>query len=134
MDSLVVMAVMVVVAIHVGVDVPLGIPLLITQLMVLVVVYWPQQNSGRGLLGAHPSQAQASQWCSKCSTPQHSYSNCPHRYHGPESLTAPFAGMHVAQYPPPLDFTYHGDVGFRSCPIKDLFEPPFNPQLLCQEG
>ncbi|KAK0602034.1 hypothetical protein LWI29_029746 [Acer saccharum] len=70
--------------------------------------YWPQQNSGRGLLGSHPSHAQASQWCS---TPQHSYSNCPHRYHGPESLTALFAGMHVTQYPPPPDFTWYPDTG-----------------------
>ncbi|KAK0585683.1 hypothetical protein LWI29_032390 [Acer saccharum] len=73
--------------------------------------YWPQQNSGRGLLGSHPSQAQASQWCSTCYTHQHSYSNCPHQYHGPESLTAPFAGLHVAQYPPPPDFTWYPDTG-----------------------
>ncbi|KAK0595333.1 hypothetical protein LWI29_005658 [Acer saccharum] len=71
--------------------------------------YWPQQTGGRGLLGAHPSQA--SQWCSTCSTSQHSQSHCPHRYHGPESLTAPFIGMHVAQYPPPPDFTWFPDTG-----------------------
>ncbi|KAK0580808.1 hypothetical protein LWI29_006492 [Acer saccharum] len=71
--------------------------------------YWQQQNGGRGLLGAHPSQVPSPQWCSTCFTPQHSHLNCPHRYHGPESLTAPFAGMHVAQYPPPSDFTWYPD-------------------------
>ncbi|KAK0581443.1 hypothetical protein LWI29_013886 [Acer saccharum] len=69
------------------------------------------QNGGRGLLGAHPSQAHSPQWCPTCSTPQHSLSNCPHRFHGPESLTAPFAGMHVAQYPPPPDLTWYPDTG-----------------------
>ncbi|KAK0598205.1 hypothetical protein LWI29_032524 [Acer saccharum] len=75
--------------------------------------YWPQQigNGGRGLLGVHPSPTHSPQWCSTCSTPQHSVSNCPHRYHGPESLTAPFKGMHVAQYPSPPDFTWYPDTG-----------------------
>ncbi|KAK0605932.1 hypothetical protein LWI29_032358 [Acer saccharum] len=77
--------------------------------------YWSQQqhnNHGScGLLGAHPSQTYLPQWCPTCSTPQHSLSNCPHRYHGPESLTAPFAGMHVAQYPPPPDLTWYPDTG-----------------------
>ncbi|KAK0580027.1 hypothetical protein LWI29_035292 [Acer saccharum] len=71
--------------------------------------YWPQQTGDRGLLGAHPSQA--SQWCSTCSTSQHSYSHCPHRYNAPECLIAPFAGMHVAQYPPPPDFTWYPNTG-----------------------
>ncbi|KAK0589668.1 hypothetical protein LWI29_017075 [Acer saccharum] len=75
--------------------------------------YWPQQNGngGRGLLGVHPSPTYSPQWCSACSTPQHSVSNCPHRYHGPESLTAPFTGMHVAQYPSPPDFTWYPNTG-----------------------
>ncbi|KAK0601255.1 hypothetical protein LWI29_022481 [Acer saccharum] len=73
--------------------------------------FWPQQNGGCGLLGSHPSRSHTSQWCSTCSTSQHSYSHFPHRYHGPESLTAPFVGMHVAQYPSPPDFTWYPDTG-----------------------
>ncbi|KAK0608210.1 hypothetical protein LWI29_027161 [Acer saccharum] len=69
--------------------------------------YWPPQTGSCGLLGAHLSQAL--QWCSTCSTSQHFHSHYPHHYHGPESLIAPFAGMHVAQYLPPPDFTWYPD-------------------------
>ncbi|KAK0591430.1 hypothetical protein LWI29_001639 [Acer saccharum] len=50
---------------------------------------WQQpHHGGRGLLGSHPQQ-----WCPTCSTTQHSHATYPHRYHGPDSLTAPFAGI-----------------------------------------
>ncbi|KAK0582877.1 hypothetical protein LWI29_030659 [Acer saccharum] len=65
---------------------------------------WLPHDGGHGIFGAPPSQ-----WCSTCSTPQHSNLNCPHHYHDPESLTAQFAGMHVASYPPPPDYTWYPD-------------------------
>ncbi|KAK0603023.1 hypothetical protein LWI29_000566 [Acer saccharum] len=61
---------------------------------------------GRGILGAPTSQ-----WCSTCSTPQHSNLTCPHRNHGHGSLTSPFASMHVALYQPPPDYTWYPDTG-----------------------
>ncbi|TXG53639.1 hypothetical protein EZV62_018895 [Acer yangbiense] len=52
--------------------------------------------------------------------------------HVPRGLTYD-ALVKLVQDVAKVDVASHGDVGFRSCQIKDVFEPPFNPQLLCLE-